>query len=178
MQAKMWLLLGVGIALSCAGKGDTGKDDTGASAGPQGASQSPGSCSAHTPDGEEWEITVHGMSTSTYIEGGSGWSGQFVIVDLTLRNTSRSEQTIYWASRLVDGAGLFYESEIGPCLQMDIDFGGDSTCMSAPTINPEQSQRGVLVFDVNDLAATSFALRVYAGMGVWDEDDYSCVSTL
>jgi hypothetical protein len=135
-------------------------------------------CVSHQPEGVDWAVTSHGLSTTLFIEGGGGWEGNFVLVEVTVENRSDSESTIYWGHRLVDGDGYLYQYETGPCLQLDVAYGGDSACMAAPTLNPWQSERGVLVYDVNELTSAPFSLRVYDSPAVFDESDFSCASVL
>jgi hypothetical protein len=174
LHVPVLLALALALTLGCS----VADKSTGDTADSSSTTPSVPECTAFSPEDSEWEVTVHGMSTATHIPGGSGWDGRFVIVDLTLENTATSEATIYWGQRLVDGDGLIYLDEVGPCLQLDETYGGSSACLSTPTLNPLQTQRGVLVFDVDDLSSTPMALQVYADPFTLDEASPACRSQL
>lgn len=129
-------------------------------------------------DFTEYSVKVTGYYTTTYISGGSGWNGNFVVVDLEMKNNLSEERVIYWGNRLEDDNGYLYNNEIGPCLQLDSDFGGTSTCLNAEEFNPIETISGLIVFDVNSLDDSPFYLRLYENFPIWDDNDYYCKISL
>ncbi len=122
----------------------------------------------------EYSVNVTGYYITTYISGGSGWNGNFVVVELKMKNNLGEERVIYWDQRLEDADGYLYNNEVGPCLQLDSTYGGNSTCLNAEEFNPMEEIEGVIVFDVNDLDKAPFYLRLYGDWPIWDVEDYFC----
>lgn len=97
---------------------------------------------------DEWEVTVNSVEDGVSSVGdeflGAEAQGQFVVVDLSVKNTA-SAPDFFWEDniKLGDEAGNTYSADSEAGLYADAE-----SILFAEEINPGNTAKGVLVFDV------------------------------